>query len=247
MRSLLAAIQFLTIVPIPSRFQPDAHALRRGLALFPAVGFLAGASLALADWGLGHIFPLLPASILVVILMLAVSGGFHMDGLADTADGFFSSRPRERILEIMKDSHIGPMGVIAIVCILLLKASALASVPCHWHWRVVALMPLTGRCALILGMKLAPYARSQGGLASVFGQPAWPIVAGSLLLPVLAGGLLLGTAGVLGAAMAMLATYALSSWSRRKIGGFTGDTLGAVCELAESVPALVAASWRWPQ
>lgn len=247
MRSLFAAIQFLTMLPFPSGFVCGEKELRRSVIFFPLVGVLIGAMLALFGLGIGMLFPPLPASVLIVIAMLAVSGCLHMDGLADTADGFLSARSRERVLEIMKDSRIGSMGVIAIVGVIALKVACLASAPECSIWRVAFLMPVAGRCMLVLGMALGPYARPQGGLASAFGRPHWTATATALL--VLAGGgwLLLGWAGVTSGILALVTTALLALWSQRKIGGFTGDTLGAACEIAEVAPVLAAACLRWPQ
>ena len=116
MKRFLAAIQFLTILPLPRGLCPDERALGGSLPFFPVVGLGIGAAVALIDRGLGSLFPVGVTSVLAVILLIAASGGLHLDGLADTADGFFSSRPRERIFEIMRDNRTGPMEVAAIVC-----------------------------------------------------------------------------------------------------------------------------------
>jgi adenosylcobinamide-GDP ribazoletransferase len=245
MISLFAAIQFLTICPVPSRFQCGEKELRRSVVFFPVVGLLLGGVLAMLARGLGWLFPPLVASTITVILMLAVSGCFHMDGLADTADGFLSSRPKERILEIMRDSRTGPMGVIAIVCMVVLKVAALASIPAALHLGIVFMMPLAGRCALVVSSSILPYARPQGGLASAFGRTRWPAVVIALLLLFAASWLALRIVGLAAAGIAVLCTLIFSFFCRRKIGGFTGDTLGAACEIAEVVPALIAASWKW--
>jgi adenosylcobinamide-GDP ribazoletransferase len=247
MRSLVAAIQFLTIMPIPSSFQCGEMELKRSVVLFPIVGHMIGGLLGLLDIGIIRLFPPLLAGSIMVVLMMMVSGCFHMDGLADTADGFLSARPKERILEIMRDSRIGSMGVVAVIGVILLKVTALASIPVSRHWIVVVLMPLAGRCALVLGMAAAPYARLQGGLASAFGRPPWPVTAISLMILSVTSWSVLGIPGLLAAGTAIFSTIIFSFWCRRKIGGFTGDTLGAACEIAETMPALIAASWRWLQ
>lgn len=244
MKSFLAAIQFLTICPLPSRIQCTEAALKRSVIFYPAIGIIIGTLMAFLDWGFTWLFPPLPASALVVIAMLAVSGCLHMDGLADSADGFLSSRPKERILEIMRDSRTGPMGVVAVAGLLLLKTTALASVSGATRWGVVLLMPLAGRCALVIEMALLPYARP-GGLVTVFGRPRWAFTA-PLILAATAW-FALGPIGLTAAGASMLAVLAFSFWCKSKIGGYTGDTLGAACEIAELMPALVAASWRWPQ
>jgi len=247
MRSFFAAIQFLTICPFPSRFPCGEKELRQSVLFFPVVGLLLGGVIAVLAVGLGWIFPPLPASALIVIAMLAVSGGFHMDGLADTADGFLSSRPKERILEIMRDSRTGPMGVIGVACTVVLKVAALASVPNVLLLGTVFLMPLAGRCALVLASAVLPYARPQGGLVSAFSKPRWPTLSLALLVLFAASWLGLRAAGLTASGLSVLTTLAFSLYCNRRIGGFTGDTLGAACEIAEVMPALVAAAWRWPQ
>jgi adenosylcobinamide-GDP ribazoletransferase len=245
MRPLLAAVQFLTIFPLPSGFQAQEKDLRKSLIYFPIVGLTIGAAMAALDSGISRLFPPLPESAILVILMMAASGCFHMDGLADTADGFLSSRPKERILEIMKDSRVGPMGVIAIVCAIILKIAALSSVPEAQHWRVILLTPLAGRCALILGMKAGPYVRAQGGLASAFGQPNRFVVIGTICFVTAVSFFMLRLLGLFIAGITVLTTIVVSFWSRRKIGGFTGDTLGATCEIVEIIPAMIASAWGW--
>ena len=243
MKPFLAALQFLTIVPLPRALYPDERALGRSLPFFPIVGLLIGATVALADWTLGHLFPAPVTSVLTVILLIAFSGGLHIDGLADTADGFFSSRPRERILEIMKDSRTGPMGVAAIVGTVALKIALLASIAPPWRWWVLLLMPVAGRASLLVHLTLLPYARPEGGLAGIFhanrsrGKALW-----ALLVLLAAGGLAGGWPGFIAGTMAFLMALGTAAWSSRKIGGLTGDTLGAACELTELAPALVAAA-----
>src|SRR5512137_125405 len=121
MKSFLAAIQFLTVIPFPKDYMPREEDLGRSVPFYPIVGLLIGIMAATLGYLMEAVLPPLPAYATILIFLLAISGGLHMDGLADTADGFFSARPRDRILEIMRDSRIGVMGVIAVVCIVLLK------------------------------------------------------------------------------------------------------------------------------
>src|SRR5512138_2771835 len=146
MKRFLAALQFLTIVPLPGPGNPGERVLGASLPFFPAVGLLIGAAVALLDWGLGRIFAIGVTSVCAVIFMIAISGALHTDGLADTADGFFSARPRERVLAIMKDSRTGPMGVTAVVCVVALKCALVASLAGPWRWWILLMMPLAGRC-----------------------------------------------------------------------------------------------------
>ncbi|MBU2053464.1 MAG: adenosylcobinamide-GDP ribazoletransferase [Proteobacteria bacterium] len=243
MKRFLAALQFLTIVPLPAGLHPDERALGGSLPFFPVVGLLTGAAVALADWGLGRLLPVGVTSVLAVIMMIAISGALHIDGLADTADGFFSSRPRDRILAIMRDSRTGPMGVIAIVCTVALKIALVASVAGPWRWWVLLLTPLAGRCALLTNIALLPYARPEGGLVGVFHQRRSRLhVLWALAVLLAVGGLAGRVPGMIAGGCAFIAGLLFAAYSFRRIGGLTGDTLGAACELTELVPALVTAT-----
>jgi len=243
MKRFLAAIQFLTILPLPRGLAPDERTLGGSLPFFPVVGLGIGAAIAAIDWGLGWLFPVGVTSVLAVILLIAASGGLHLDGLADTADGFFSSRPRERILEIMRDSRTGPMGVAAIVCVVALKIALISSVAGPARTWVLLLTPVAGRCALLIQMALLPYVRPDG-LAQIFhknrtrGHALW-----ALTFLIAAGGVAGGIPGVVAGGVSFLFALVFSAYVRRKIGGLTGDTLGAACEWTELAPALVASAW----
>ena len=246
MKRFLAALQFLTIVPLPARWSPDERALGGAIPYFPVVGLLIGAVAALADFGMGRLFPVFVTSVFIVILLAAASGALHIDGLADTADGFFSSRPRKRVLEIMKDSRTGPMGVFAIVAVVALKIALIASVTGPWRWWVLLLTPLAGRCALLVQLALLPYIRPEGGLAGIFHKnrsPLHTVWALAILLAV--GGLVGGLPGLTSGAVSFIGALLFAAYSHRRIGGLTGDTLGASCELIELCPALVATAWLY--
>jgi adenosylcobinamide-GDP ribazoletransferase len=243
MKRFLAAVQFLTILPLPRDLTPDERALGGSLPFFPVVGLGIGAAVALIDWGLGFLFPVGVTSVLAVILLIAASGGLHTDGLADTADGFFSSRPQERILEIMRDSRTGPMGVAAIVGTIALKIALVASVADPARVWVLLLMPVAGRCALLIHMAFLPYARPEG-LVEVFhrnrsrGHALW-----ALTFLIAAGGLSGGVPGLIAGGASFLFALLFTAYVRRQIGGLTGDTLGAACELTELAPAFIASAW----
>ncbi|MSS73019.1 MAG: adenosylcobinamide-GDP ribazoletransferase [Candidatus Latescibacteria bacterium] len=212
--------------------------------VFFPVGLLIGAVAAAWAWGLGRILPAWPVSVLTGIALVGASRGLHLDGLSDTADGFLSSRPRERILEIMRDSHVGAMGVVAIVCAVCLKVATLASLPDAVRWRAVLLMPVAGRCALVVSLAALPYARAAGGLGALFyrGRSRLDAV-WAVLFSGLAGWVVAGLAGLVVFAISVVFTLLFAVYTYRKIGGATGDTLGAACELAEIVPALALCAW----
>ncbi len=240
MRRLLHAIRFLTIVPLPGGRDCTADDLAGSAVTFPLVGLMIGGLMAAAAVGLWYVFPTGVAGVLIVVAMAGISGGLHLDGLADTADGFFSSRPKDQILTIMKDSHIGTMGVLAVVAVLLLKLAALA-IMVRWQFATaVFLMPLAGRCAMLLGMTVSPSANPGSGLGSLFCEknrsPLLVLWAMAVLL--VAAYLTANLAGLTAAVAAMAVAGLFTAYSHYKIGGATGDTLGATCELAETTIAL---------
>ncbi len=244
MKKILGAVRFLTILPVPGKWGTTEKDLAGSVRWFPVVGLMIGGLAAALALGLSEIFPQSLTSVLLVILLVLVSGGLHLDGLSDTADGFLSARKRERIFEIMRDSRVGPMGVTAIVCVLCLKMAALAAVPPARLWQTVLLMPLAGRCALVVTMAVLPYARPEGGLGTVFYRRR-PVLSAIWALLVLsaAGWLTAKTAGLAAGAAALVMTLLFAAYTYRKLRGATGDTLGASCEIVELVPALTMAAW----
>jgi len=241
MKPLLAAIQFLTVIPFPKSFTGGEKELEKCLPFFPVVGLLIGIVIAAFDHVMRFIFPPLPASVMTVIAMTAISGGLHMDGLADTADGFFSARPRERVLEIMRDSRTGVMGVLAVVFVIVLKISVLISLFPPLRPGIIVLMPLAGRCSFVVMMTALPYVRREGGLATAFGVgKSWLNVLWSSAFLLAAGWLAGHWMGLAASFSALLMAALFSVYCFRKIGGYTGDTLGAGCEITEIIPAIAA-------
>jgi adenosylcobinamide-GDP ribazoletransferase len=239
MNRLIAAIRFLTIIPVPGKIGTSTEALAGSLYCFPLVGLLIGGVTGGLFYLAGPYLPPPLAAVLAVTLLLAFSGGLHLDGVADCGDGFFSSRLRERMLEIMRDSRIGAMGVIALVLVLAFKGAALLAVPALALWRPLVLMPVAGRAAMLVMMVVLPYARKEGGLASVFYNRVSPLLAGWALLFLLATGwLVAGLLGLLATLGGLLVLLLFCRFCHARIGGATGDTLGAACEIAETATAI---------
>ncbi len=240
MTGFWAAWRFLTIVPLPGQRGTEPDALARSLPFFPVIGLLIGFLMSCGAFLAWRFLPPPAAAVVLTFALLAVSGGFHLDGLADSADGLFSARPREKILEIMRDSHIGTMGVISILMVILLKIGALVTMPPGRAMLAAFLMPLAGRSLILLNMVLAPYIRKQGVASLFYNEPAklWKtaIWAGFLLS---AGAWCSGGGRALAAAaIALIVTMIWVGYCRIKLGGATGDTLGACCELAETAVVL---------
>ncbi len=241
--SCVAALRFLSIIPISGSFGTREEELSRSVPFFPLVGLFFGCIALPLAWGLSMVLPPAVAAVFMVCILLSFSGGLHLDGLADTADGFFSARPRERMLEIMRDSATGAMGVIALVLLLSLKIACLAAIG-DKLFIAVLFMPIAGRIAILLLMALLPYARPEGGLGTLFkdsfatNQARLRVLAVVLVFSGISW-VAAGSQGILAVFAVLLVTALFALFCRQKIGGVTGDTLGAACELAEATVALV--------
>lgn len=228
---LLIAVQFLTRLPVRLPGMPPAEAVGRSVLWYPTVGLLLGALLSLIAW-LGASGGVLLQAALVLAGWVILTGGLHLDGLADTLDAWIGGYgDRERTLAIMKDPACGPMGVLALLLILLLKWSALVALLPHSPGSLW-LAPLAGRLALSWLLLTTAYVRP-GGLGDRLSRHlprnalARVLMLGALGMILLPQGLtaLLVTAGV-----ALAVRRAL----RRRLGGTTGDTAGALLEIVET-------------
>lgn len=237
--SFLAGFRFLTVIPVSWKSKDDALYFQSSLIWFPFIGLLIGSVTAFIT---SLFITVLPSTVLAVfgMLMLAgISGCLHLDGLADSGDGLLSSRPRERAMEIMRDSHTGAMGMIAVVFVLLGKYAALSSLSGFPFLAALFLIPIAGRTAILLSMAVLPYARSGDGLGKLFYSKDSRIVAflGLLFCGIFTA--FISYKYVLFIMAAILLTVAIFSlWCFKKLGGATGDTLGAVCELTELATAV---------
>ncbi len=247
--SFIAGLRFLTIFPLPTEAGHSTQALAGSLRFFPLIGLLLGVIAAGATWVLWSLFPPLLAAVFLVALLAAFSGGLHLDGLADTGDGFCSSRSREQILVIMRDSRIGAMGVIWLGLLLAVKVAALASLDKNHVVQVALLMPFAGRLSLLFFISFMNYARTEGGLADIFYKSKKNnklFLVFYVLLFFLLASFLLGIGGGAFLLISLLFIWLSFSFLCKKIiGGITGDTLGAVCEISEAVMAVAAAGLIW--
>ena len=235
----MAAFRFLTIIPLPSSFGCDSDDLAAATVFFPLVGVFLGFVAGCGAWLFWQILPPPVAAVVLIFLLLSFSGALHLDGLADSADGFFSSRDRAGILKIMRDSRVGAMGVVALITVLMLKFASLSGFNQIEAMKVSFLMPVAGRCTLAIMMTLLPYIRPEGGLGTLFysRQTGFAAMLSVIVLFVLSF-LVQGVPGLGLASLVMLTVLLFSLFSFRKIGGATGDVLGAGCEISETTMVL---------
>ena len=240
MQSLIQAFFFLTILPLMPKSAPEPGDLGRAAGWYPLVGLVMGGLLAGAGFALNLIFARLLSAVLVVALWVVLTGGLHLDGLADCCDGMLNSSPPARRLEIMRDARLGAFGGIGLVLYLLVKVAAVASLPPGMAVPALLTAPVVGRW-LVLVAAHQPMARP-GGLGDDFKLGFTPrsylLAAGPLvLLGAVAGWTML--AAVVAAHLAALGVFWLA---RATLGGLTGDVFGLTIELGELAVLIVFAA-----
>jgi adenosylcobinamide-GDP ribazoletransferase len=243
------ALSLFTVIPVSGGGELDEAAAARAVFWLPAVGLLAGAVAAgvmvLVEAGGGSAPRRLLGAAVAVAILGGLTGGLHLDGLADTADGLGSRRPAADALAIMRRSDVGPLGVATLVLVLLIQVTALAAAPRGLPGAAaLVLAAVTGRVAVVLATG-APAARPGGFGALVAGRTgaAGRAATGALLVcaALLAGWGIGGWPAAWRGVLAALAGGLLARTARRRLGGLTGDVFGAIIELSMAVVLLVLA------
>lgn len=237
MRLFFATLAFMSRLPVPVRWSQglEADQYVRGVFFFPLVGLLLGAIGGLVFLMLEHLCGTPLAALFSVLALALLTGGFHLDGLADTCDGVFSARNRERMLEIMRDSRLGTHGGLGLIFVLLGKVLVVNELALRGGAMLPALACAcaAGRSACVLLMYRQRYAREQG-LGNLFiGKITGRQCGIALALGALLCALLLQGPGLIAFALTLVIVYLLGLALKRTLGGQTGDTLGAAIELGE--------------
>jgi adenosylcobinamide-GDP ribazoletransferase len=236
MRRILAALQFLTIVPVPGQYHPA-----EGAGAFPLIGAALGTAAGGIFLSTAQIFGANIAALLALAFLLAIAGGLHEDGLADVFDALRAGRSRERMLAILKDSRIGAHGALALVIAVLLRWQGIAAS----GTRAVAVLAsalAASRGAMVALAYVSP-ALGDGlgdGLGKAFCAGLRP---SAVAIAVLLGAAFPFTCGVASGVVAVSANAAtlwvVRAWFQHRLGGVTGDCLGAACQISEIVTLLV--------
>ena len=239
MRLYFIALQFLTIIPLPFSVRCDERDLGRSMAFFPLVGLTMGGLLVGVDFILARFLPWQVVNLLLIVVMTAVTGALHLDGLADVCDGLAARGGRDRFLAVMKDSHIGAVGVVGLVLGLLLKYEALLHIPPEIRREALLFFPTVARFSQVQMTEGSQRARSDG-LGSLFVGGAGVFQYVIAFLITLAAALLLpGAKGLYCFLVAWFFTWGMKAWFHRRLGGVTGDVIGCVSELNEILCLLV--------
>jgi adenosylcobinamide-GDP ribazoletransferase len=240
-RAAAAAVTFLTRVPLGRAIAVDGDDVARGAVVFPlvgaAIGALAGGTAVLLH---PHVPALVAAGVALAVAAVA-TGAMHVDALADTADGL-GAHTREGALAAMRDSRLGTFGVTAVVLDLLVKAAAIAGLlEAGGTLRALVAASALSRAASPPVARLLPYAGTSAGPGSVLsGRLGGPAAAAAVALGVGIAAAVAGTTGLIMAGAVFVTAVCLAIVFRRWLGGVTGDSLGAVTELGETVALVVA-------
>jgi adenosylcobinamide-GDP ribazoletransferase len=234
MYRLALALQFLTIMPWPRAQVRQPEDLGASMAWYPVVGAALGSLMVGAHVVGSAVFPDGVLRPMLVVLLVVLTGGLHLDGFADVCDGFYAGRTKADALRIMKDPHLGSMAVIGIVSLLLLKVVLLGYLPAAVLGSALLIFPAIGRGGMVWGMRMAPYARPEGGTGEMFfrtlaGHHVWMATMLLAAWTLLCG----GWPALIVLVCAAVVTKAFVGYCGRRIGGMTGDTLGALNELLE--------------
>lgn len=233
-----AAMGLLTRLPLPAMANPRGA---QAAWAWPVVGVVVGSIAALVAWVMLAIgVPVGIVSGAVLLAQIMITGALHEDGLADTVDGFFGGWTRERRLEIMKDSHIGSYGTLALILSVGLRWQAL-TILCTTPLAIVAVAALS-RAPMAVVMAALPNARGTG-LAQSVGRPAAPVAGGAVMLGWAISVMLLNVWPTIVILLGMaLATWLIATVAKSRIGGQTGDVLGATQQICEVVGLIALAS-----
>ncbi|AEE96298.1 adenosylcobinamide-GDP ribazoletransferase [Mahella australiensis] len=239
-KRFILAVQFMTKIPISVQLDVDERDFAQSMLFYPIVGLIVGALMA----GVYYIFSLIASGLLppvaAVLSGVAVTGAFHLDGLADVCDALLSNKDRTGMLAVMKDSRIGTGGAVAIASILILKIAVLTEMSGNIAYDALLLAPVLGRTGIVTAAAISRYARAEGGLGQHFiDKTGWLQMLWTAIIALAIAALAIGYAALVLLAAEFLTTVLFAKYMKFKIGGMTGDTLGATCEITEVVVLLI--------
>ncbi|WP_313120243.1 adenosylcobinamide-GDP ribazoletransferase [Proteiniclasticum ruminis] len=239
MNEILLMLQLFTVIPIQKEIPYDRERFTKTAVLLPILGGVIG----LVEGGAALLLQMLfgPISSILFILMMDafLTKGIHLDGLADTCDGLFSGRDRKTMLEIMKDSRLGTFGALSLLFYLLLKAALLLEFDRVMILRLVLLLPVIGRSMMVFGAFRSVYARPHGFGGIYIGKISMLSLVISSGGALLYSSVLLGISGGISWIAALFLIFLMKQRVEKRLGGMTGDVLGAFMEVSQVLFLLV--------
>ncbi|MBI5875910.1 MAG: adenosylcobinamide-GDP ribazoletransferase [Deltaproteobacteria bacterium] len=241
MKGFIYALQLLTIIPIKIKDAVDERDLGKSTAFFPLVGAVQGVILVGANLLFSKFLPHDIASCLVLLILILTNGGFHLDGFADTIDGLAGGNTKEERLDIMKDSRIGAIGVVALILLLLTKFLAINSLQAEIKNYILFLLPVIGRWSMVPMAYWANYARPTGGLGRAFTEyTGLKQLLLASFFALLSSVIFMKQAGAAYFIVLLILTYLTTLYFRKKLGGVTGDVFGFQSEITEVIFLILA-------
>ena len=237
MKRFFTALSFLTTIPSPYHDPAGMEELAKSAAWFPWVGALIGALVALIYIGLTKFFPEFVSAVVSVGVWVYLTGGLHLDGLADSFDGLLNSSTPERRLEIMKDPRLGAFGALGLIWMMIFKISILTALPVKLAWLAIPLAASTARWVLIYAGR-QPMARPDGLGAAFKPHLGWVGMFMAAILP-LGLAVLCGWRGFAAFVLGCVCAAGIMLWARIRLGGLTGDVFGLIVETVEAVVLLI--------
>lgn len=236
LNNFLLSLQFLTIINIKDNITIYEDRLGKAVIFFPVVGVLIGLILIIISRSLSLWLPIALTDAFILIALLIITGGLHIDGFADTIDGFAGGKDKEDILRIMKDSRIGTFGVAGLIMLLMTKYLAIQSLPIDSKYLILTVMPAFGRWSVLPMGFLFKYARTEGGTGKAFAEhiKLKEFIIGTVLSLIIVISLL-GVKGFLMITVVFIVTLLIGRYSEGKINGITGDVFGATIEINELI------------
>lgn len=241
MKKIKLALGFLTIIPVHETGPYVPGDIGRAAGWFPWVGALLGLVVAAVYYGLSQIFAPLLAAVLSLATWITLTGGLHLDGLADSCDGLLNASNKERRLEIMKDPRLGTFGGIGLILIIIFKLACLYSLPTSSHWFALPLAAGLSRWLLLWAGK-QPLARPSGlgvDFASGLNKNTFILGAMAILFLSVLAGYATGWRSLAAVALVHLMAWLIFKIARSRLGGMTGDIFGFIVELSEAATMLI--------
>ena len=241
---IAGSIGFLTVIPVP-QVAMSPTLVERSIALYPLIGAIIGALLGGIGLWLDPILPAGPIAALLIAIGALITGGLHLDGLMDTADGLVGGRSTEQRLTIMRDSRVGAFGVIAGGVALLGQFACLSELTGHARFIALVIAGTMSRWALLMSLTIFPAARTSGAGATFHAAATRAAgVAGTLFVVLIA--LVSGQFGVIALAFSTGAVLGCGHLLTRRLGGLTGDCYGAIAVMTETLVLFIAVALAIP-
>ena len=232
--NFLLLFQFITRIPVNISLACEKENFRKATLYFPVVGAILGAIEYFVFYITSLWLPLPVVAIITVIVGIIITGGLHMDGLGDTCDGFFSFRSRERIIEIMKDSRVGSFGVLAMIIDIAVKALGIYYIGIKSMEYMIIVVPMISRLFTVFIALIGKTAKKDGTGNLYIGNTNGIYFTGAMTLTLLIGSLFFNVKYILILLLGgLIVTLLFNSFCNSKIGGHSGDTLGANNEIVE--------------